>query len=78
MEVIPTTAPDLVSGFLHTFCIYQFLKVYNSTDEIYIKIRVELFGKLEFGNHTTFVMSFHFAEKPFTEESFPYRKEGKV
>ena len=32
MEVIPTTAPDLVSGFLHTFCICQFLKVYNSTD----------------------------------------------
>ena len=23
-------------------------------------------------NHTTFVMSFHFAEKPFKNEDFPY------
>ena len=55
----------------------EFGKVYNSNEEIYIKIRVELLGKLGFGNHTTFVMSFHFAEKPFSEEIFPYRKESQ-
>lgn len=52
----------------------EFGKVYNGNDEIYIKIRVELLGGL--GKHTTFVMSFHFAEKPFAEEVFPYRKEA--
>ena len=51
----------------------EFGKVYNSSDEVYIKIRVELFGKSGFGQHTTFVMSFHFAETPFSEEYFPYR-----
>lgn len=54
----------------------EFGKVYNSNDEIYIKIRVELMDQSGFGNHTTFVMSFHFAEKPFSEEKFPYEKEG--
>ena len=41
----------------------EFGKVYNGKDDVYIKIRVELFGM--YGNATTFVMSFHFAEKPF-------------
>ena len=50
----------------------EFGKVYNGTDDVYIKIRVELLG--EFGNTTTFVMSFHFAEKKFKPEMFPYRK----
>lgn len=50
----------------------EFGKVYNGTDDVYIKIRVELLG--EYGNKTTFVMSFHFAERPFTPEMFPYRK----
>lgn len=27
-----------------------------------------------YGNTTTFVMSFHFAEKAFTPEMFPYKK----
>lgn len=54
----------------------EFGKIYNSTDEIYIKIRVELLGVTSFGKHITFVMSFHFAEKPFSEEVFPYRKGG--
>ena len=35
-------------------------------------LRRELLGM--YGNTTTFVMSFHFAEKPFTPEMFPYRK----
>ena len=50
----------------------EFGKVYNGTEDVYIKIRVELLGM--YGNTTTFVMSFHFAEKPFTPEMFPYRK----
>lgn len=29
---------------------------------------------LEHGNHTTFVMSFHYAEIPFIADMFPYRK----
>ena len=51
----------------------EFGKVYNGTQDVYIKIRVEL---LEiYGNTTTFVMSFHFAEKDFTPEMFPYKKK---
>jgi hypothetical protein len=49
----------------------EFGKVYNGKDDVYIKIRVELLGM--YGNTTTFVMSFHFAEKKFTSEMFPYR-----
>jgi len=49
----------------------EFGKVYNATDHVYIKIRVELLG--EYGNTTTFIMSFHFAEKIFTQEMFPYK-----
>lgn len=50
----------------------EFGKVYNGTDDVYIKIRVELLGM--YGNTTTFVMSFHFAEKAFTPEMFLYKK----
>ena len=50
----------------------EFGKVYNGTDDVYIKIRVELLG--EYGQTTTFVMSFHFAERAFKSEMFPYRK----
>jgi c-di-GMP-related signal transduction protein len=50
----------------------EFGKVYNGTDDVYIKIRVELIGL--YGNATTFVMSFHFAEKAFYPEMFPYKK----
>ena len=49
----------------------EFGKVYNGTENVYIKIRVELLGL--YGNTTTFVMSFHFAEKAFTAEMFPYK-----
>ena len=51
----------------------EFGKVYNGTEDVYIKIRVELLGL--YGNTTTFVMSFHFAEKAFTPELFPYKKK---
>ncbi|MBO4678141.1 MAG: hypothetical protein J5626_00570 [Lachnospiraceae bacterium] len=50
----------------------EFGKVYNGNEDVYIKIRVELLGL--YGNTTTFVMSFHFAEKAFTPDMFPYRK----
>ena len=47
----------------------EFGKVYNGSEDVYIKIRVELLGA--YGNTTTFVMSFHFAERAFTPEMFP-------
>ena len=50
-----------------------FGKKYNCSDEVYIKIRVELLDPQNNGQTTTFVMSFHFAEEPFTDEDFPYR-----
>ena len=50
----------------------EFGKVYNGKDDVYIKIRVELLGM--YGQTTTFVMSFHFAERAFTPDMFPYRK----
>ena len=50
----------------------EFGKVYNGNCDVYIKIRVELLGI--YGNVTTFVMSFHFAEKAFTSDMFPYKK----
>ncbi len=54
----------------------EFGKVYNGTEDVYIKIRVELFGL--YGNTTTFVMSFHFAERAFSPEMFPYKKKQEV
>ena len=50
----------------------EFGRIYGDAD-VYIKIRVELLG--QYGNTATFVMSFHFAERPFTADVFPYRKK---
>lgn len=50
----------------------EFGKVYNGSEDVYIKIRVELLGA--YGNTATFVMSFHFAERAFTPEMFPYKR----
>lgn len=50
----------------------EFGKVYNGSEDVYIKIRVELLGA--YGNTTTFVMLFHFAERAFTPEMFPYKR----
>lgn len=58
--------------------LYEFGKVYNLTDEIYIKVRVVLMGESGIGEHTTFVMSFHFAEIPFSDEVFPYKSRGGI
>ena len=52
----------------------EFGKVYEGED-VYIKIRVELLDS--FGQSSTFVMSFHFAEKPFDKEIFPYKIVGE-
>ncbi len=51
----------------------EFGKKYNGNEDVYIKIRVELLG--QYGNTTTFVMSFHFAEREFVPEMFPYKKK---
>ncbi len=50
----------------------EFGKVYDGKGDVYIKIRVELLS--EYGSHTTFVMSFHYAEIPFASNMFPYKK----
>lgn len=50
----------------------EFGKVYDGKGDVYVKIRVELLTA--FGAHTTFVMSFHYAEIPFTPDMFPYKK----
>lgn len=51
----------------------EFGKVYNGKGDVYIKIRVELLSL--HGDHTVFIMSFHYAEKAFTPNMFPYRKK---
>lgn len=51
----------------------EFGKVYNGSDDVYIKIRVELLNA--YSRHTAFVMSFHFAERAFEDEMFPYKKK---
>lgn len=53
----------------------EFGKVYSGKGDVYIKIRVELLDVD--GNHSTFVMSFHYAEIPFAPLMFPYRKTVK-
>jgi hypothetical protein len=50
----------------------EFGKVCQGKGDVYIKIRVELLSA--YGNHTVFVMSFHYAAIPFAPEMFPYRK----
>jgi len=52
----------------------EFGKTYVGKGDVYIKIRVELLT--EYGGQTAFVMSFHYAEIPFTDEMFPYRKKA--
>lgn len=51
----------------------EFGKKYNQNDDVYIKVRVELISG-DGGKHV-FVMSFHFAEYPFDDKTFPYGKE---
>ncbi len=50
---------------------WEFGRVYPEGD-VYIKFRVHLLDPNAFGRHTVFLMSFHYAEKPLSEETFPY------
>ena len=50
-----------------------FGKAYNSED-VFIRIRVELIDPNNGNNSSTFVMSFHFATKKFEEKDFIYKK----
>jgi hypothetical protein len=55
-----------------------FGKRYNDED-VYIKIRVELLNAIAAGgDNYIFVMSFHYAEKVFTDSTFPYRQNRGV
>ena len=49
----------------------EFGKVYKGAKEVYIKIRVELLPVYSMNQNVVFVMSFHFAERPFNQEYFP-------
>jgi len=51
-----------------------FAKIYDS-EQVYIKIRVELFDKN--GKALAYIMSFHFAEHKYDEADFPYRESVK-
>lgn len=48
----------------------EFGKEYNNKD-VYIKVRVEIIPAT--GQSPVFVMSFHYAMRPFGTETFPYR-----
>ena len=47
---------------------------YHGSNDVYIKIRVELLSAM--GNHTAFVMSFHYAEVSFAEKYFHIGNRG--
>jgi len=49
----------------------EFGKAYKGKGDVYIKIRVELLSS--YCDHTVFVMSFHYAQTPFTSVIFPYK-----
>lgn len=51
-----------------------FGKTYG-TEDVYIKIRVELTGSAATNHCYVFVMSFHFALRPFKSDDFPYAKQ---
>lgn len=58
---------------------YSEMRVFGKeyvNEDVYIKIRVELLNTTHVaGDSFILVMSFHFAEIPFKEEEFPYRKQ---
>jgi len=41
-------------------------------DDVYIKFRAELLSKQAFGSNMIFVLSFHYAQYPFDDNTFPY------
>lgn len=50
---------------------WEFGRIYDKGD-VYIKFRVTLLDPSVYGRHLAFVMSFHYAETPLSEEIFPY------
>lgn len=42
------------------------------TADVYIKIRAELASGQVYGSNMIFVLSFHFAQFPFDDNTFPY------
>lgn len=54
----------------------EFGKIYEGDKNVYIKIRVEVMKAGNSGvDNIVFVMSFHYAIKPFSIEMFPYAEE---
>ena len=53
----------------------EFGKVYNGDKDVYIKLRVEVVGAAN--QPPVFVMSFHYAMRPFCKENFPYCRESR-
>ena len=52
----------------------EFGRVYNSSENVYIKIRVEVMKSGSFGvDHIVFIMSFHYSTIPFDRLTFPYQ-----
>ncbi len=77
-ELLTLTAEDYIQTvkdlrFPQKSEMREFGKRYRGEEDVYIKIRVELLGL--YGNTTVFIMSFHFAEREFIPEMFPYRKK---
>ena len=75
-EIIDNNLPE---KYIEIFSILEksIIKIFNlaiDKGDVYIKIRVELLAT--YGNHTVFIMSFHYAERPFTVSDFPYFKKG--
>lgn len=52
----------------------EFGKIYNTASEVNIKIRIEMLDRNYGGNHSAFVMSFHYSSVPFSKLCFPYCK----
>ena len=71
LKDVPCEEVDMGETYAYHFPLINF-HIQKDRD-VYIKIRVEPLGL--YGNTTTFVMSFHFAERAFTPEMFPYKKK---
>lgn len=63
------TVPD--SRYADRGEFWEFGRIYDKGD-VYIKFRVTALDPSVDGKQLTFVMSFHYAETPLSEEIFPY------
>lgn len=62
--------PDSVNENKPAF--WEFGRTYTGKGDVYIKIRTVLLDQQCGNNHSVFIMSFHFATSPLSEEVFPY------